>query len=542
MPLYKRHILPRYYVHIYPHLQHLYSKVDPYITPIHQQTTALVSQTTYIIHRLYTSTEPHVYRTYATIQPHAVRLYKASQPVVVRAYASSKKYACQGYEVAKPHVRLAYSRAAQRVKHYLRKLAALRKQYVDKHLGRIWEKVEELSAPGGPKNFTPSQTTQTMAESLDSTSSTISQITQHIAETTETVESDSSSASPAEAVAPETVLSASSVMAESISPEVMSSKAPGFPPAVPSQPLSAESDSGLYATTCDTPSAVKSSTISSDTSEVAQRISAASVIVESVAPSSVPSELPSPPLSPSFFASAASTVGSADAVEDGPDEDADGLDELLRDLGLSGTKEHEDPSLTDESETPEEKPLTPEELERLKKEKTARDRAEITARHAKWAEEIDELIKLRKKTVRKMLVRVRKGSVKSLWDKSPEPEPVDEVTTEEDVQKMRFIDGDRASLLLDNLATEGDKLLKGLEAYLRKEEKSIKSTGTEGMDERIKKWDTFLEKVEEKYSESSEAMRDKVHRWFLQVRDIEIRDVSRLLNLVTRRISQHFSV
>lgn len=522
LPFYRRYVLPQFYIRIYPHLLNLYAKVDPYFSPVHQRITAFITETSYFLHRLDTATRPHLHRAYVTVKPHAIRFYEVSRPIIARAYESGKAYAITGYDIAKPYVRLAYFRTTRRARHYTRKLKLLRKQYVDKHVLEIWEKVKELSGSRDPTS-TPQPVKETVAQSAITTASQSTPDT--TVSTSSVIEPKVDATGAVDASDAATLLSASSVMAQSASSvpsqlvEISTSSesspdAAITPESISTSPSSVikESASPSSEETNDQQNPFSTSAVSSSSSgaiEDSEKSSAASVIMESVMPSSVPVEQ----VSSSIFASAASTAGT-------PQSDEEDLDDLLRDLGLTEPEEDLSEEILGENLV-EKKPLSPAEKEEQKRKRQAEKRADITGRHIKWAEKLDELIKVRKKSVRKMLVRVRKASVNALSDKSDE---ADDSTSPEDLEKVRYIEGERVSLLLDNLAADGEKLLKGLDTYLKKEEKIVKSSPSDIKD-RVKKWETFLEKVEDKFSDLSTALRGKVHRWFIQVKDIEIRDV-----------------
>lgn len=97
--------------------------------------------------------------------------------------------------------------------------------------------------------------------------------------------------------------------------------------------------------------------------------------------------------------------------------------------------------------------------------------------------------------------------------------------SEDDEKTMTHIEGEKVSTLIDNLAGEGERLVRGLEGYLKKEGKSPPSASGDAL-RRKEKWAKVAEKVEEKFYGTVQDVRGKVHRWYIAVRDIEIRDVS----------------
>lgn len=97
----------------------------------------------------------------------------------------------------------------------------------------------------------------------------------------------------------------------------------------------------------------------------------------------------------------------------------------------------------------------------------AEKRAKIEADLDKWQLDIDAMIKSRTKAFRKEMVRVRKGGVRALY---PDPEKGDNSDLEEMLTHVR---GEDVAGLLGRFEKESEKLLKGLETYLKKEEKVV---------------------------------------------------------------------
>jgi hypothetical protein len=86
--------------------------------------------------------------------------------------------------------------------------------------------------------------------------------------------------------------------------------------------------------------------------------------------------------------------------------------------------------------------------------------------------------------------------------------------------------------MIDDFSAESDKLVKGLEAYLRKEAKAIAALAEKSEAEmagRREKWTKVLEKVQDKLNTAAVDARNRVRNWFIGVRDIEIREVGSLL-------------
>jgi hypothetical protein len=209
----------------------------------------------------------------------------------------------------------------------------------------------------------------------------------------------------------------------------------------------------------------------------------------------------------------------------------------MDELGL--TDDVEEPLEPPVEDTPPPPPaLSPEELEAEKKRQTAEKRADIVGRHNKWQAQLDETSAQRLKDVRAMLVRVRRACARALWDKADPPtqDPEDAEIEATDLQTMRYIQGERVSLLIDDLSTEGTRLLKGLESYLRKEEKTRPTSQAEAQG-RLERWAKVFEKIQVKYQEAVTATGMKLREWFISVKDIEIREVRRFFFVCSKNNS-----
>lgn len=210
----------------------------------------------------------------------------------------------------------------------------------------------------------------------------------------------------------------------------------------------------------------------------------------------------------------------------------DDFDDLISELGLDDEEQPADPSPVPSEDVSEESlpqtTLTPEEVAAERAEKTARDRAALLERHDGWFDKLEATSKRLGAEVRTGLATVRKAAAAALVGK--EVVGAGDVAgeyqiSEDDEKTMTHIEGERVSKLIDNLAGEGERLVRGLEGYLKKEGKTPPSAPADAL-RRKDKWAKVAEKVEEKFYATVQDVRGKVHRWYIAVRDIEIRDVS----------------
>ncbi|KAI0316770.1 hypothetical protein OF83DRAFT_1125077 [Amylostereum chailletii] len=186
-----------------------------------------------------------------------------------------------------------------------------------------------------------------------------------------------------------------------------------------------------------------------------------------------------------------------------PFEDPD-LDAFYAELGLS---DEEMPVTSFEPPAPRETPaLTPEEEEELKRKQAAivaEKRAVLLARHIKWEDELDALVKEQKKTLRKTIVNMRKVAVQ-------------ELKANEDIKTS-----------IDNLVEEAERYLKGAEAYLNNLKKETRKD-----DEKSGLWDRVLEKVQTKFSTRLTETEELVNGWYQSRMDLEIQEVSQAITTV----------
>ncbi|KAH8996110.1 hypothetical protein EDB86DRAFT_3077256 [Lactarius hatsudake] len=396
VPQYRRYIVPQYHKYLTPQLERVGDTIRPYLSAIEGRYESLLG--------------PYVRFTISR----GIMFQRAAQPYIL--IAADKTYS--SYQSARPYMRPVWQHIKRTLKQLLVFLRSQRRQFVDPHVAKIWERIKELSrgddevSPGDSRSTevpyrapveTPagSLAVQTHTDSLDG----------HM----------SSSAEPPADYATPISIHASVVttfipgpspdagFAEDVASEV-------FSPVTTSTPLSA----------------------------------------------TIPSPLPSAPPS----------------VTDDVD-----LDAFYADIGLN----NEEPEEVPESEPAptEDPPLSEEQLEELRLKKlaeTAEKRRDITGRHSKWEEKIEKAIKEQKKSLRRILVAMRKAAVQ-------------EFRTNSDVKPA-----------IDQLVENADKLLKGAEAYLAN---LMKESGRP-LDEKVTLWTKVLEKVDAKEREQVKLAADTV--------------------------------
>ncbi|KAK7031638.1 hypothetical protein R3P38DRAFT_2924910 [Favolaschia claudopus] len=502
LPQYNKHVLPQYRKHIAPHVE----RVTPHLATAQRN----FEHAAFVLHK-----------TYST----------RVAPFISDAYALSRPYVIKGYRTVQPHVITLYVVVAE-------KAGAARRAYVDPHVVRIWDKVLELSGAGPVGSPTGEaipvpikEPESTVASSDEKTTPVSSETSVQVDVEVTPVEAPSSVAPSAEEEVPvPTPSTAVEVSPSSSSLPVPAEASPVVPPAEASSDVPVASSAS--ATTDEPPSYTVDP---ENKEEILAALSAASIAVESArarkspvveeilaevnsavqATSSAPVETTSSSsVAPSPSAaiavdentieelSAAASIASQSAhgmetpvveeilaeVEPPVEEDDSDLSGFLDDIGLSDDMFVDDSQFISDipPDADEDIELTPEEIEALQaqqaKEQTeakvrnTRDkRADLEGRMAKSFTFLDELVKEQEKELRRVLVGVRKKAVSKMDDPRTE-----------------------VGAAVPNARKEGDRMVAGLESYLKKDIK----VGKGNAQERLDRFDTVVSKVELKLGES----------------------------------------
>ena len=192
----------------------------------------------------------------------------------------------------------------------------------------------------------------------------------------------------------------------------------------------------------------------------------------------------------------------------------DDLEDFLKEMGLATPDETEaaDPvpqevPVEDEVAPVEEQPVTLSEEELAEKRaKVAKQRREIQTRHRNWQVRLDDLYLEEGPRLAETLKKTRD-------------------TASEDLQRVGWGTADKSTVgLLDSVEEEGHRLLKGLDAYLKKsEEKSTqwkyvdndadkKAKLAKSKDEK-ERWATVVSKVDEKFKYKVEESQRELGGW-----------------------------
>ncbi|KAJ7308532.1 hypothetical protein DFH08DRAFT_792607 [Mycena albidolilacea] len=511
-PQYRKHVLPQWHKHAAP----LIARAAPYAARAQHG----LERTAYVLRK-----------TYST----------RVAPAVSRAYAVGKPWAIRGYRTARPHAVALYVLVAD-------KAGAARRAYVDPHVRRIWEKVLELSgagpvgspteqaAPVPEKEPEPTaataegatteqvasetsvEATVTAAAGETSSSAAAPPSAEEVPEPTEASASSVLEASSASSVVPpveapvtvpavETSSSAATPSAEEEVPEPTNADASAssvleassassvVPPVEASTVVPAKPSSLIIEATSTpetTPGTVEPEMNAEMKAEILEELSAASIALQSAhgMESPVVEEI----LADVKSSVKATPTGSAvpePSADELPEEDDSALLDFLGGIGLDGDffGEEEEPFVSDIAPDDDaDLELTQEEIDALKAKEaaeqaaaktrgTAEKRADLEGRMAQSIARLPEVVAEKTRILRETLAGLRKSAVGTLDDAKTE------------------VGG-----AVPSLRKEGDKLLAGLEGYLKKEAAKTKKGGDPA--ERAARWETIVGKVEDKLGES----------------------------------------
>ncbi len=428
VPQWNKVIVPQYHKYLTPQLERVSVVTQPYLSAVQEKYESLL--------------EPRIRFVINTMN----KCQHAARPYIL--IAADRTYST--YQAARPYMRPVWQRIMHTLKQLLVFLRAQRRQFVDPHVARIWERIKELSR--GDDEAVTAHPPSTSFVSL--TASVGAPVVPHVVQGVSATPDEARRITFVEPVSPSSVTSLSS--------ESLPISAPI------SHPSQSNGEAAFEAFSSSSPSPVESIPVKAHTSPVGESISSSTS-----APSSTP------------------------AIPRVPDDDVD-LEAFYADIEFS---EESAPEIQEEDVADTESPsLDEEQLEERRLQelaKTAEKRRNITGRHAKWEEKLDNVIKEKKKSLRKALVALRKAAVQ-------------ELEANKDVQSA-----------IEQLVENAEKFLKGAEAYLNK-----LKTESQTADEKVTLWTKVLAKIDTKFAEHLRRTEDVVNGWYTTHLEKEVQEVS----------------
>lgn len=259
VPQYRKHVVPQLKKHLWPYIERAEQVVQPYIS------------------RVQTEYETKVGPAVRTVAFNLYRWQHLARPYVV--LAAHRTY--DGYQIAKPYAIPLLQRLQALLVHLAQILGEQRRQFVDPHLKKIWERVNEL----GNGETTPlTQARGTFSSSAFKASASLSSVISSVIQTGSNLVPEASEAvvGSASAVLPD-------VVSESESPPTVS---PSTNHAAISKDFSSDSDTKPTAVISSVAASVTESIHAAGSSITDKLVSTASslasvgssVIVDKVAP------------------------------------------------------------------------------------------------------------------------------------------------------------------------------------------------------------------------------------------------------------------
>ena len=575
-PYYTKAVLPRYRLYVLPHIKKIIKPAEawyravahPYLLQIQgsYETTRDAVQELYLI-----SIQPYVGKAWNTTRAALCTTYKKARPHLVTAYSYSVKTGCTVWKKSRPVLCATWKRATVYLKYGMHEFGNARRTYVDPHLRRIWEKVSPESTESQVVVSVPPTTDERItkieeypdtievetAESLlkptHSTPFSISFLsTVPTSLTVQTATKSASQAVPEETPLDEVTIApahATPIPEEEIAISIAKASAGSPESSGPAAELENEVTQSVLAsvakdeiTATASPTPVVFPKVTKTPSPIVEE---ASHVIEEEASPAEAEETPvlAPPIpedesvtashlpektnkhddllsaSSIIHASAHGVLPTVAAFETKNAEEE--IDDFLREIGIHDGEERAQEPISASQEEPEQPhhPTTPEDIT-AKAAEVAAKRADIVSRHKKWQNELDALASSKETDLRTVLTLIRNAAVLELNSLSGEAK-----------------DGKG---ILGGVQTEGERLVKGVEAYLRGAESRSGGwtlVGEEGKDKERKgekqlkaqgemvKFSQVLEKVEGRFEEAVRGVQGEVHEWYVSVRDKEVSEV-----------------
>lgn len=468
VPYWTRAILPRYTLYLEP-------RVKKYISPLIKRVKYYNREAGPVVQSFahYTSisahrTQKNILLAYDRSRPYVARVYTLMEPHVLRGYAQVKPLlhdVAQALQTKGKHVALEFIAFLRATSGFF---SDLRREFVDPHILRIWEKAVEKSGPSVTDATAPVTTS--------------------------------------------TVIQAEPSISFDAIPSMDAHPEPAIVEATPQPIADIESTSvefiSLPSTTVDyvTQTAAEPAEIDAFTSQVViptleATLEKTTSVAELGQESEVKeSEAQSDPVEPPMRTPTETNVdeqlhGTLQGTSQTESED---LDDFLREIGLD---EEELPQ-----PVPEPQPVFVEEEDlEAKKAATATKRANIVGRHVRWRSELDSLVQTLEVRVKQDIEAVRSDATDHIGRL-----PSD---------KTSSATYGKGKEVVDKIQNNGEKLLQGLETYVTKLTSQV--VPQENRKKEKEKWDKVIDKVEGRFKTAVRGVQEDVHGWYVEIKGKE---------------------
>lgn len=408
---------------------------------------------------------------------------------MIRGFVLAKPHLLRAAGIAQSQGRYLASGTMVVVRSALRRIGDLRREFVDPHVLRIWEKAVEKSGHSATPSLTATQSESSfteesiatdplvVSEALEETFA-VNTVTPTLIDTLETAAS----------VAEQSAAYASKVIDELEREIHMTEAAPVVVPTV-DRATPTSIDTLEKAASVAEQSAAHASKVIGEFEREIHMAETAQLDATPTPQARITSE-PTPSRYPE--AEEKPAVDQPQAAED--------LDDFLKDIGFDEEEE--------KAPEPEPEPIpeaTPEVDKEAKKAATALKRANIVGRHARWQSQLDELAEDMEIRVKNELLAIREDAVATIG----------QIPTKKDSSSS---DG-KGQEAIEKVQHEGEKLLKGLEAYVKK--LMAREIKPEDQEKEQESYDRVIDKVEAKFRDVVTSVQEEVHSWYMSVRDKE---------------------
>ncbi|KAF8625026.1 hypothetical protein AX17_006940 [Amanita inopinata Kibby_2008] len=439
----------------------------------------------------YSELMPRVHRLYTTTKPHAIKLWNEVRPHICAGWRFTKVQAIKGASIIRAYAAIAATR-----------ICDARREFVDPHILRIWEKVESRSASISTIATFPSSASSTQASSETWVAFS-------------TVTSGLGLASSTEAGQVNTL----SIQETSV-----------VPVAEPSQPMPEAHVSATDTISADEPLKSAASVLvesaglnvaaeilaeeNADPEMLADLISDVAATTHADVPISQFDRLNEAPFTTEAAPSLESPVSTGDSIMFVTNDE--NVDDFLEQLGMVSSNQVNDQSPDASDQNLSSNPTSfsakqEDDTTAARRAKTATKRTDIVGRHVNWQAQLDELFATREQELRNALISIRKKAVEEL--------------------RMLVVSGvqdGKGGLVIDSIEAEAGRLAKGLEGYIRKERENKESSGndwSQRADEKKLQWEKVTQKVDEKFAEKVRSVQGEVHNWYVGIREKENEEV-----------------
>ena len=511
VPQWNKYVVSQWDKHVAPRIQLVQSKVEPHRRRVIKNYEQRIL--------------PRAQIAFYNLQ----RWHRQAEPYVLLALSKTK----DGYYAAKPYAIPIAKKSGHLLQQFALFLREQRQKFVDPHVAKMWEKVKELSrgrqvipeampeheSASPDVSFTILETmgyetallehhltsldvSPTILETLGYKTTASPAYSATVAyDASVTPEGTDVAQTPSSLSADETTMSSQSIFAEAsatLIPEpATSTQLAGTPTNVGSSPSAesvlVESPHESESVTSDASAFVEEPNVVTSSVSVA----ATATLSSSASPTAdEPTKLPASVTQSKFtIAAASATVPPGNSYTD----DEIDFDAFYAELGLNeplgnsdGSQEYTSAPPSPPAETEEEKA----ERLRLKAEETARKRADIQSRQAKWEAELQVQMESGTSRLQSRLSNLRTAAATELASSAEVRSSIEE------------------------LVNEGEKYLKGAEIYL----KNLKGESRRP-DEKLALWDRVADRVHDKFNERLLSTEGVVTAWYEIVLDKEIQEV-----------------